>query len=59
MYNVLPKLFSNEKENITYSFRDTDSRAFHLNNVSYEQYTEICNHHPEYFNKEMEVFKMK
>ena len=53
MYNILPKLFSNGKENITYSFRDTDSIAFHLNDVSYKQYTEICNNHPEYFNKDM------
>ena len=53
MYNILPKLFSNGKENITYSSRDTDSIDFHLNDVSYEQYTEICNNHPEYFNKEM------
>ena len=53
MYNILPKLFSNGKENITYSFRDTDSISFHLNDLSYKQYTEICNNHPEYFNKEM------
>ena len=53
MNNILPSLFSNKKENITYSFRDTDSIAFHLKNVSYEQYMEICNNHPEYFNKEM------
>ena len=53
MYNILPSLFSNKKENITYSFRDTDSIAFHLNNVSYEKYIEICINHPEYFNKEM------
>ena len=53
MYNILPKLFSNGKENITYSFRDTDSIALHLNDVSYKQYTEICNNHHEYFNKDM------
>ena len=53
MYNILPKLFSNGKESITYSFRDTDSIAFHLNDVSYKKYTEICNNHHEYFNKDM------
>ena len=53
MYNILPKLFSNRKENITYSFRDTDSIAFHLNDVSCKQYIEICNSHHEYFNKDM------
>ena len=53
MYNILPSLFSNKKENIMYSFRDTGLIAFHLNDVSYEQYMEICNNHPEYFNKEM------
>ena len=57
MYNILPKLFSNGKENITYSFRGTDSIAFHLNNVSYEQYTEICKNHPKYFNKEIAGIK--
>ena len=57
MYNILPSLFSNKKENITYSFRDTDSIAFHLNDVSYKQYIEICNNHPEYFNKEVGCIK--
>ena len=53
MYNILLNLFSKEKENITYSFRDTNSIVFHLNDVSYKKCMEICNDHPDYFNNEM------
>ena len=52
MYEILPSLF-NERENIKYSFRDTDSISFLLNDISYKQYMEICKNNPQYFNNEM------
>ena len=51
MLKILPDLFS--KENITFSFMDTASISYHLNNIPYQKYMEICNNHPEYFNNEM------
>ena len=36
MYNIIPNLFG--RENITYSFRDTDSIIYKLTNCSYEKY---------------------
>ena len=51
MFKISPDLFS--KEYITFSFMDTDSISYHLNNIPYQKYMEICNNHPEYFNNEM------
>ena len=36
MYNIIPKLFG--RENITYSFRDTDSISYKIKNCPYENY---------------------
>ena len=36
MYNIIPKLFG--RENITFSFRDTDSVIHNIKNYSYEKY---------------------
>ena len=51
MYNIIPKLFG--KENITYSFRDTDSISYKIKNCSYEKYLQILKENPHLFNKEL------
>ena len=51
MYNIIPKLFG--KNNIIYSFRDTDSITYKIKNCSYEKYLNILKENPQYFNKEM------
>ena len=51
MYNIIPKLFG--KENITFSFRDTDSITYKIKNCSYEKYINILKDNPQYFNKNM------
>ena len=51
MYNIIPKLFG--RENITFSFRDTDSITYKINNCSYEKYLKILKDNPQYSNKEM------
>ena len=51
MYNIIPKLFG--RENITFSFRDTDSITYKIKNCSYEKYLNILKDNPQYFNKEM------
>ena len=51
MYNIIPNLF--ERENITYSFRDTDSIIYKIKKFSYEKYLKILNENPNLFNKEM------
>ena len=50
MYNIIPKLFRND---IIYSFRDTDSITYKIKNYSYEKYLDILKENPQYFNKEM------
>ena len=39
MYNIIPTLFG--RENITYSFRDTDSIVYKVKNCSYEKYSKV------------------
>ena len=39
MYNIIPNLFG--RENITYSFRDTDSIIYKIKNCPYEKYLKI------------------
>ena len=39
MYNIIPTLFG--RENITFSFRDTDSIIYKIQNCSYEKYFKI------------------
>ena len=39
MYNIVPTLFG--RENITYSFRDTDSIIYKIKNCSYEKYSKV------------------
>ena len=51
MYNIIPKLFA--RENITFSFRDTDSITYKIKNCSCEKYLNILKENPQYFNKEM------
>ena len=51
MYNIIPKLF--RRENITFSFRDTDSITYKIKNCSYEKCLKILKDNPQYFNKEM------
>ena len=50
MYNIIPKLFG--RENITFSFRDTDSIIYKIKNCSYEKYLKILKENPNLFNKE-------
>ena len=51
MYNFIPNLFG--RENITYSFRDTDSIIYKIKNCPYEKYLKILKENSNLFNKEM------
>ena len=51
MYNIIPKLFG--KENITYSFRDTDSITYKIKNCPYEKYLKTLEENPHLFKKEL------
>ena len=51
MYNIIPTVFG--RENITYSFRDTDSIIYKIKNCSYEKYSKVLKENIQYFNKEL------
>ena len=51
MYNIIPKLFG--RENITFSFRDTDSIIYKIKNCSYEKYLNILKENSNLFGKHM------
>ena len=51
MYNIIPTLFG--RENITYSFRDTDSIVYKVRNCSYEKYSKVLKENTRYFNKKL------
>ena len=51
MYNIIPNLFG--RENLIYSFRDTDSITYKIKNCPYEKYLKILNENPNLLNKEM------
>ena len=51
MYNIIPNLFG--RENMTFSFRDTDSITYKIEDCSFEKYLKILKDNPQYFNKEM------
>ena len=51
MYNFIPTLFG--RENITYSFRDTDSIIYKIKNCSYEKYSKVLKENIQYFNKDL------
>ena len=55
MYNIIPKLFG--KENITFSFRDTDSITYKIKNCSHEKYLKIIKNNPQYYNKELGIME--
>ena len=47
MYNIIPNLFG--RENITYSFRDTDSIIYKIKNCPYEKYLNTLKENPHLF----------
>ena len=51
MYNIIPNLFG--RENITYSFRDTDSIIYKMKNCPYEKYLNTLKENPNLFGKQM------
>ena len=51
MYNIIPKLFG--KNNIIFSFRDTDSIIYKIKNCSYERYLKILKENPYLFGKHL------
>ena len=51
MYNIIPNLFG--RNNIIYSFRDTDSLNYKIKHCPYREYLNILKENPQYFNKEM------
>ena len=55
MYNIIATLF--RKENITYSFRDTDSITYKIKNCSHEKYLKILKDNPQYYLKNLEVME--
>ena len=55
MYNIIPKLFG--RENITFSFRDTDSIIYKLTNCPYEKYLKTLKENSNLFGKHMGVME--
>ena len=55
MYNIIPTLF--RKENITYSFRNTDSITYKIKNCSHEKYLKILKDNPQYYSKNLGVME--
>ena len=51
MYNIIPKLFG--RENIKYSFRDTDSISYKIKNCPYEKYLKTIEENSHLFKKEL------
>ena len=51
MYNIIPKLFG--RENITYSFRDTDSITYKTKNCPYKKYIKTLQENSHLFKKEL------
>ena len=51
MSNLIPTLFGTE--NITYSFRDTDSIIYKVKNCSYEKFSKVLKENTRYFNKKL------
>ena len=51
MYNIIPKLFG--RENIIFSFRDTDSITYKIKNYPYENYLKTLEENPHLFKKEL------
>ena len=51
MYNIIPKLFG--RNNIKYSFRDTDSIIYKIKNCPYEKYLKTLEENPHLFKKEL------
>ena len=55
MFNIILTLFG--RENIRYSFRDTDSITYKIKNCPYEKYLQILKENPQLFNKELELIE--
>ena len=51
MYNIIPGLFG--RNNITFSFRDTDSIIYKIKNCSYQKYLNILKENSNLFGKQM------
>ena len=51
MYNIIPELFG--RENIIFSFRDTDSITYKIKNCPYEKYLKTIEENPHLFKKEL------
>ena len=51
VYDIIPGLFG--RENITYSFRDTDSITYKIKNCTYENYLKKIEENPHLFKKEL------
>ena len=51
MYNIIPKLFG--RENITYSFRDTDSIIYKIQNCSFKKYLNTLKENSHLFGKNL------
>ena len=51
MYHIIPNLFG--RENVIFSFRDTDSIIYKIKNCSYEKYLKVLKENPNYFNEEL------
>ena len=55
MYKIIPKLFG--RENMIFSFRDTDSITYKIKNCSHEKYLKILKDNPQYYNKELGIME--
>ena len=55
MYNIIPNLFG--RENITYSFRDTDSIIYKIKNCPYEKYLNTLKENPHLFGTHLSLIE--
>ena len=57
MYNIFPRLF--DRENITFSCRDTDSIMLQINNLPFDEFLKILKDNPHLFSKTLGLMELE